>query len=171
MYSYNGVSLIWLHKEPSTDNVMQTDAYLKGFGGICGDEYFRGRLPMDKHGTNIAILEIWAVMVALKLWANKLRGKYFWIHVDNEVVASVLNSGASQNPQLQDTLREIALISAESQFVIKARHIPGVDNRIPDWLSRWHKPMARKQFREWAKDSSLKHRKINHTFLQYKHKW
>ena len=63
---YNGVSLLWLIKEPSTDMVVQTDACLRGYGGICGQEYFRGRFPRQDQNRNIATLEIWAVMVALK---------------------------------------------------------------------------------------------------------
>ena len=87
-------------------------------------------------------MEIWAVMVALKLWATRLTGKYFWIHVDNDAVATVLNSGSSRDPELQNALREIAFIAASHQFVIKARHISGISNRVPDWLSRWHEPAA-----------------------------
>ena len=103
-HQYNGVSLIWLHKEPGTDMILQTDACPKGYGGICGSEYFRGRFPRHLQGKNIAILEIWAVMVGLKLWAHKLKGKYFWIHEDNEAVASVLNTGKAKEEELQNAL-------------------------------------------------------------------
>ena len=168
---YNGVSLLWLIKKPSTDMVVQTDACLRGYGGICGQEYFRGRFPRQDQNRNIATLEIWAVMVALKIWAHKLQGKYFWIHVDNEAVATVLNTGRARDLELQDTLREIALIAARHQFVIKARHIAGIENRIPDWLSRWNEPQARLQFREMAKDSSLKQIRVSNTLLQYQHNW
>ena len=170
-HQYNGVSLIWLHKEPGTDVILQTDACPKGYGGICGSEYFRGRFPRHLQGKNIAILEIWAVMVGLKLWAHKLKGKYFWIHVDNEAVASVLNTGKTKEEELQNALREVVLIAAQHQFAIKARHIVGVDNRVPDWLSRWDENQARKLFREWAKDSSLKHVRTNSTLLEYEHEW
>ena len=111
--------------------------------------------------TNIAILEIWAVMVTLKLWGPQLAGKYFWIHVDNEAVAHVLNSGKGRDQELQTAMREIALIAAKNQFVIKARHIPGTTNRIPDWLSRWDNQAARRQFREYTKDKGLKHIRIS----------
>ena len=146
--------------EPVTDGIVQTDASSRGYGGTCGQEYFRGKFPSEDRGRNIAILEIWAVMVALKIWADKLKGKYFLIHVDNEAVASVLNTGSSREPELQNTLREMALIAARNQFAIKARHISGVSNRIPDWLSRWHELAARKQFRNHMQDSSLKEVKI-----------
>ena len=121
--------------------------------------------------TNIAVLEMWAVMVGLKIWAHKLVGKYFWIHVDNEAVATVLNTSKSRELELQDALREIALLSAQHEFVIKARHIPGVENRVPDWLSRWHEPQACLEFRKHARDASLKQVKVNRSLLQYQHEW
>ena len=150
---------------------MATDACLEGYGGIAGRDYFRGRFPPHLKGQNIAYLEILAVMVGLKIWGHKFTGQYFWIHVDNEAVAAILNSGASREDKLQNTLREIALIAAQHQFVIKARHISGVSNRIPDWLSRWHEPQACSQFREFAKDSSLKQVKVTQDLLQLSNEW
>ena len=64
---FNGVALLWLIKEPTPDTVIQTDACLKGYGGIWAQQYFRGRFPKADQTRNIAILEMWAVMVALKL--------------------------------------------------------------------------------------------------------
>ena len=69
--TYNGVSILWLIKEPSTDIILQTDACLKGYGGICGQQYFRGRFPLKDQSRNIAILEMWAVRVALKIWQKQ----------------------------------------------------------------------------------------------------
>ena len=169
--NYNGVSLLWLIKEPSTDLILQTDACPKGYGGICRQEYFRGRFPKHLQSKNIAVLEIWAVMIGVKLWANQLKGKYLWIHVDNEAVATVLNTGKARDKELQNSVREIALIAAEYQFVTKARHIAGIDNRIPDWLSRWDEPQARQQFRQYAKDSSLKYIRTSTNLLNYIYQW
>ena len=73
-----------------------------------------------------------AVLIALRIWAQKLKGKYFWINVDNEAVATILNTGASKDLELQTMLREITFLAAQNQFVLKAKHINGVDNRIPN---------------------------------------
>ena len=168
---FNGKALMWLHMEPTTDAIIQTDTCLKGFGGIHGSEYFRGRFPKNLQQKNIAILEMWAVMVALKIWSHKLKGKYFWVHVDNEAVAIILNTGSSRDPELQDALREIAYIAAQHQFVIKTRHIAGITNRIPDWLSRWHEPESKKSFRAFASNKGLKQIKKCTHLLQLTHQW
>ena len=166
--TYNGISLIWLHTCPGTDRVMATDSNLEGYGGISGQEYFRGKFPAELKGKNIAILELWAVLIGLRLWSKKFKGYYFWIHVDNEAVATILNTGASKQEEMQSLLREIAYIAAQNQFVIKAKHIMGVTNRIPDWLSRWKEPQARRNFRAYAKEKSLKQLKVLDKHLQLK---
>ena len=75
---FNRVSLIWLHKEPQTDKILATDACLVGYGGTIQGQYIRGRFPKHLRGSNIAYLEILAVMVALKVWGHLFTGQYFW---------------------------------------------------------------------------------------------
>ena len=117
---FNGVSLMWLHSEPKVDEVIATDTCLIGYGGTYKNQYFRGKFPKELRNKNIALLEILAVMVALKHWGHEVQGTYFWIHVDNEAVASVLNTGTCRDTAMQDVLREITLLAAKHQFVIKA---------------------------------------------------
>ena len=169
---YNGVSILWLHNNPEPDSIIATDACKKGYGGIAGQEYFRGRFPSKWENRNIAELEIRAVIAALKIWGpTKLKGQYFWILVDNEAVAMVINSGAARNTVLQEALREIALIAAQFQFMIKAKHISGLSNRIPDWLSRWHDRQARRQFIQFANEKSLKRCRCQLSTIQFDHDW
>ena len=35
-------------------------------------------------------------------------------------------------------LRELWLVVSKNEFELRAVHLPGEDNRIADWLSRWH---------------------------------
>ena len=170
---FNGVSLIWLSRNPNPDTVIATDACKTGYGGIMhsNKQYFRGKVPSDWQAKNIAELEMAAVMVALKVWGEALTGEYFWILVDNEAVATVLNIGSSRHLGLQALMREIALLAAQHQFVIKAKHIEGVSNRLPDWLSRWDDPTARRQFRAAIQDGSWHHKKFSSSLFQLTHQW
>ena len=162
---------MWLHTFPSVDQVLATDASKKGFGGILGEQYFRGRFPQAWQNRNIAGLEIRAVIVALKIWGAQLRGKYFWVHVDNEAIASIINTGASKDKTLQNALREITMLAAKHEFIIKAKHISGVSNRIPDWLSRWSEQEARRRFHKHARDRSLVRCKLIKDYLEFNNKW
>ena len=67
-HQFNGISLIWLHKEPGVDKILATDTCLTGYGGIMDSQYIRGRFSPHIMGRNIAYLEILAVMLALKVW-------------------------------------------------------------------------------------------------------
>ena len=86
-------------------------------------------------------------------------------------MASVLNTGAARDPRLQNVLWEIALIAARHQFVIKAKHIMGVSNRVPDWLSRWHQEEARQEFRKHVQDSGLRRIKVSSSLLSLDNVW
>ena len=35
-------------------------------------------------------------------------------------------------------LRELWLVVSEHEFELRAVHLPGEENRVADWLSRWH---------------------------------
>ena len=168
---YNGISIMWLTRVPGPDMVIASDACPKGFGATCGKAYFHGMFPENMRHQNIAHLEMLAVLAALRVWATQLRGLYFWVHVDNEAVATIINTGASRDEFLQKALREMLMIAATNEFMIKSVHIRGVDNRIPDWLSRWTEPEARKKFNEFAKGNSLNKVNIAQNIIELHNNW
>ena len=87
---------------------------------------------------NICVLELIAIIVALKLWSSSFRAKCIVIHCDNEAVVQVINTGRARCRVLQEGLREICYLCAVAECQVKAIHLPGVDNRLADCLSRWH---------------------------------
>ena len=169
--NYNGVSILWLTRIPEADRLIATDACPKGYGAVCGEQYLHGTFPPNMRKQNIAYLEMLGVLAALNMWTKELRGKYFWIHIDNEAVATVLNTGAARDPMLQNALREILMIASNNEFMIKAKHIRGVDNRIPDWLSRWGEPEARKKFRQYAREKSMKKKITTPHLINLSNQW
>ncbi len=49
----------------------------------------------------------------------------------------VINSGRGKETFMLQCLRELTYIAAVREFEFRARHIGGVNNRLPDLLSRW----------------------------------
>ena len=49
----------------------------------------------------------------------------------------VLNSRHSHDHFSQKCLREVCLLAARFEFLIRAVHIAGIDNPVSDALSRW----------------------------------
>jgi hypothetical protein len=39
---------------------------------------------------------------------------------------------------MQNCLRELCFVEATHEFEVRAKHIAGEENRLADYLSRWH---------------------------------
>ena len=57
---------------------------------------------------------------------------------DNNTLVTVINTGKSRNSFLQNCLRELCFIAAIHEFEVCAVNLAGSENRIADFLSRWH---------------------------------
>lgn len=138
---YNGVSMMSLQEWSQPDEVFCTDACLTGCGGWSQDrEFFHAEFPkflLDNRECSINALELLTIVVACKLWGRKWKGKRILVQCDNEASVVVTNTGRARDDFLQACLRELAFVTAKFEFEVRAVHIRGVDNRIPDALSRW----------------------------------
>lgn len=155
---FNGISLIPPNYWSAPDTVLACDACLTGAGGVCGDEYFHKKFPegIMQETSDINQRELVTIMVALAVWGKKLRGHRIKILCDNMVTVQVMWSGRARNKHMQMCLREVTWLAAVHQFEIQPQHIQGQQNRVPDWLSRWH--MDRKyeeMFREHHKGKKM----------------
>ena len=67
-------------------------------------------------------------------------------------MVTVLNSGRTRDPVLAQCLREIWFATAMGQFELQAVHLALTENRVADYLSRWHLSAL---YREYLIDSQL----------------
>lgn len=152
---YNGVSCIPDSSWASPDCVFSTDACLVGGGGICGNLFFHCAFPdkIMKAASHINSLELFTIVLALKLWGQHFKGLKILIFCDNLPSVQALNSGKTKDPFMLQCLREIVFLCAKFQCEIKSVHLPGVENRLADYLSRWEVSLKfRKLFFEATKD-------------------
>ena len=149
---YNDVSIMFLEEWSSPDGIFSSDACLEGFGAISSNQYFHAVFPssVTENHLHINCLELLAIVVAVKIWGHQFKGKKILIFCDNEASVQVINSGASRDSFMQKCLRELCYIEAIFQFDIRAKHIVGEDNRIADYLSRWH---SHQRFQDLFKSS------------------
>ena len=148
---YNGISLMAVDHWSLPDEVFACDACLTGCGAWFHEkrEYFHKTFPKFILDQNLIMnaLEIRTVMVATKVWGKYWKGKRIVVQCDNEVSVLVLNTGRCRNAFLAACLKEVELMAAQYEFEIRANHIPGVVNRVPDALSRWDlDPAYREEF-------------------------
>ena len=136
---YNGVSFIPAEIWSEPDLTFATDSCLKGCGGICDKEYFHVTFPrfIQAQGLPIHKLEMLAVLLGVRIWGKYCEAKKVQIYCDNEAVVQVINSSKTKDSFLGACLRELWLEVSKKGFQLRAIHLPGEENRVPDWLSRW----------------------------------
>lgn len=138
LLQFNNRSIISDKLWSAPDGQFSSDSCLTGGGAECGDEFMHFVYPPHLRDKHISQLELLVVVIAVKRWGQGWKGKRIRIWCDSEVACSVINTGRTRDPFLLKCIRELAYLSATGQFQIKACHIPGVENRVSDWLSRWH---------------------------------
>ena len=140
LHVYNGSSIMWLVQRENMDELMATDACLAGIGGFSENRFFHSPIPeiisVNKK-VNIAHLEMWAIIIAVKVWAKKISGVRFVIGCDNKAVGDIINFGRSCDAYLQQLLRELTYNLALNDAEMVVKFIPGHLNLIPDILSRF----------------------------------
>ena len=144
MELYNGVSMMLVEEWSEPDAIMATDACLIGCGGwfAASRLFFHTEFPSSikarfntKH--HITQLEMLTVLLACKVWGHLLAGCRVLIYCDNEGTVNAINYHRAVDNFLQLCARELNLVCAQCHCQVRAEHIAGVDNRIPDFLSRW----------------------------------
>ena len=104
------------------------------------ESFFCSRFPhwVLEANWHINALELLTLLVALRLWCPRFRGRKIKIFCDNEASVVVLNSGRCRDGIMLSLLREIAYLCAVNECQVRAVHLAGVDNRLADKLSRRH---------------------------------
>ena len=171
---YKGVSVMFLEEWSCPDEVAASDACLSGCGGICNNFFFHTEFPHAILNLNLHInaLELLTIVVCSKLWGHFWTGKRIIFNCDNEVSVMVINSGKARDLFLQKCLREICFIGGKFDFQLRAQHIPGVSNRIPDLLSRWHlNAQYRYEFDRVTSGSGWQELMVEDSLFQFSHDW
>ena len=107
-----------------------------GYGGYFGSRWFSGVWSSQCSKLNIAVLEIYPILIALRLFSPSLRNKCIILMSDNMAVVHVLNSFSSKDPHIMAVLRQIVLLCMSSNILIRSQHCPGHINVLADLLSR-----------------------------------
>ena len=168
-------SIIWLEQMMCPDQIMATDACMTGCNGNTQSHYFRIEFPeiwfiTDK--INIAHLKMIALIIGLKIWVKQVTGKGLHMLCNNSSVATVINSGRSYDTFLQQVPQELCCLCACNSIEIRISHIKGVDNRIPDLLSRYGTgPQYRKQFETLIQKLKLQRTEVPLKMLRFTYNW
>ena len=135
---HNGVT-IFPEAAWTEDHVLNlyTDAASQhGFGGVLGRSWFLGEWPDSWKTQNIALLELYPIVVAMHIWGHVLTSKRVLLHTDNQALVPIINKRTCKDTQIMKLVRSLMLATMRSHIIIKAVHVPGRSNGLADALSR-----------------------------------
>ena len=132
---WNGKAMI----SPSPDIAIQlvTDASKKGWGAHCGEVTTQGLWDEQEKRLHINVLEMKAVLFALKAFTKDKSSCQVHIKTDNvTTVAHINKMGGTRSQDLIQVTKEMWEYCMLKTITITAEHLPGHDNVVADWQSR-----------------------------------
>ena len=154
---FNGSAMIALRLRDFHDMLFTCDSSLHRGGATCFDECisFAFLRVIEDLALYINALELFVLVMAVKIWAPKLAGSRFQISCDNAAV-QVVRSGHTRDAFMQRCLRQLCLTSVRYDLDLCVSHIPGVHNVFADCLSRWDaNSTLQRKFHELASQCNL----------------
>ena len=139
--NYNGITYFQSRYWVNNDKLqLFTDAAGSiGFGLFFQGRWSQGRWPtwvLDKN-FSIAVLELFPIYVAIKLWGQYLANTKVCFRSDNQATVGIINKQTSPCKIIMRMVREIVLTCLLFNISFKARYIEGKHNDIADFLSRF----------------------------------
>ena len=84
----------------------------------------------------IAWRELFAIVVACRVWGHEFASKRIMIECDNLAVVFSVNNGTSKNHDIMALIRDLFFIGSFFSFDVRLIHVAGTLNVGPDLLSR-----------------------------------
>lgn len=167
---FSGTSMMWYEAFEFPDERAAADASGEAAGAVCGTQYIRVQFPGWLKVKCIAVKELWAIILLLKVWGPDLMRLKVILYCDNQAVADLINTGRARDVDLQEGLREICYLAAVHNLEIYSVFLPGEENRLPDLASRWWKSEKyRREFRIRAPEYTR--RSVRNSLFYFSHSW
>ena len=147
---------------PPPQSLLFTDASTEGWGAHLGKLTTSGLWSSEDKKLHINVLEMKAVLLALKTFGPSLQGKKLGLMSDNSSVVAYLNKqGGTKSAELCRATREVIHLAEFHAISLRANYIPGKKNILADSLSRrfqviqteWslNQGIANRVIRKWGK--------------------
>ena len=107
-----------------------------GFGAVFGKHWFGGELPVTWKSYNIAVLDLFPIVLALHIWGHLMADKCIIFFTDNAAVVDIINQQTSKHPSIMVLIRDLVLSCLRHNVLFHAKHIPGFYNTRADYISR-----------------------------------
>ena len=136
MEHFNG-TCSYLYTPVQCNDIIKLATCLTGLRARFNNQVYQFKDNEVPCSFSIVHLEMWNVLIALRVWANEWNNCSSVIKCDNEAVVSVVNSGVTRDSALAAMARNIWLTTASHNIKASLVQIPGVNNECADLLFRW----------------------------------
>jgi hypothetical protein len=138
LQEYNGVTYFRALNLAQSDVIhMASDASKAGFGAVYGKRWLQAPYPPPWQNFNITVLELYPIFVLVCIFGPLLQNSNILFHCDNEAVVAIINKQSSKDSTVMCIMRPLVLKLVQHNIGLKSVHIPGMDNILPDKISRF----------------------------------
>ena len=135
---WNGVGVIGRNIRVSPRLVITSDA--SGTWG-CGaftsaGDWFQLPWAGAWGSVHITCKELLPIVLVCAVWGRAVQGNTVKCRTDNAAVVSIVNTGRSKDELAMHLMRCLAFFTAHFQLIVRAEHLPSVENSAADALSR-----------------------------------
>ena len=108
---FNGISFFLKDSCEKSDTLeLYTDAAgSKGYGAVFGKHWFGGEWPVTWRSYNIAVLELFPIVLALHIWGHLMADKRVIFFSDNAAVVDIINKQSSKHQSIMVLIRDLVL--------------------------------------------------------------
>ena len=137
--NFNGKLLLQEHRWVTSDSLhFYTDASgTFGYGAVFKTHWFYGPWQDHQLSNGITWKELFPIVLAIDTWGPLLQNKCITLHSDNYAVVYILNKQTTKNACVMHLVRRFVISCMKYNLLIKAVHVPGKFNQLPDALSRF----------------------------------
>ena len=136
--TFNGKSVFLKdHWQNSESLNLYTDASGNvGFAAVFGSWWLAGEWLSKMQNYQIAIKELFPIVLSLEIWGDHLKNGKIMFHSDNMAVVEIINKQTCKDKVLMRLVRRLVIAALTYNIVFRAKHIKGKTNVIADYLSR-----------------------------------
>ena len=116
-----------------------------GYAAVLGSHWFVGEWTESHKSYQIAIKELFPIVLALEVWSTKLKNHKILFFSDNKAVVDIINKQSSKDKILMRLIRRLVLCALKFNILFRAKHIAGTHNVLADRLSRFQFQEAKLQ--------------------------
>ena len=107
-----------------------------GYGAVFGKHWFGGEWPVTWKTYNIAVLELFPIVLAVHIWGHLMADKCVVFFTDNVAVVDIINKQTSKHQSIMVLIRDLVSSCLTHNVLFHAKHIPGFYNTRANYISR-----------------------------------